>query len=322
MIRRFSRLLAALAVAAPLFLGAAEPAGAQLFSDDAAREKANRNEASIADLKRAMALVNQNAEKALAEAEKIRSQLGATQAKLQRLESQNRALQGALAEARHAADSANSAAGAAAETARQLLEEFRAQSAKLEATERELRRFQELAATLQARGAERDSRLAEQAELSAALLREIGELGEFAQVPEERSLYESASALFQRRDYEGALKNFRQVLRFYPDGRFADGARYWESASLHFLGRHDEAAAAARALTEANPNSDKRLDAELILARALRAMGSAQESRAILRGIIESDPASLAADKARQLLADIGEEGADSDSDAAGAAGE
>ena len=305
--RRFLQFCAALALAAPLAFGAADSARAQLFTDDAAREKANRNEASISDLKRAMALVNQNAEKALAESEKTRSQMGAAQAKIQRLESQNRALQGALQEARHAADSANSAAGAAAETARQLLEEFRAQSAKLESAELELQRLQNAAATLRARGAERDSQLAAQAELSASLIREMGELSQFAQVPEERTLYESASALFQKRDYEGALDHFRRVLRYYPDGQFSEGARYWESAALYFLGRHDEAARAARALAEANPASDKRPDAELILARALGAMGDAAAARATLQGIIESDPASLAADKARQLLADLAE---------------
>ena len=286
----------------------AAPAAAQLFSDDAARELAAKNAAEVADLKRALAQVNQNAEKALTEAAAVRRQFAASQTKVQELEARNRTLQGSLDEARHAAESAQSAATTAAETARQLLEELRAQSARMATMRAEITRLAAAARALETRALERDAQLAEQAELAAALTREIAELGQFASVPDERELYEGASALFQRREYEDALAAFRRVLRHYPEGRFAEAARYWEAAALHFLERHEESAQSARGLIEANPNSDKRADAELILARAVNALGDAAQARGLLEGIIESDPASLAADKARQLLADLGEQ--------------
>ena len=305
--RRFFFLLSALLWAGALL--AAAPAHAQLFSDDAARELAAKNAAEVADLKRALAQVHQNAEKALAETQAVRRQFAAAQTKIQALESRNRALQGALDEARHAADGAQNAATAAAETARRLLEELRARATVMADLESELSRLSALALAREARDAERDARLAEQAELTALLTRDLRELGQYADVPDEREIYEAASAQFQKRDYESALADFRRVLRYYPEGRFAEGARYWEAASLYFLGRHRDAARAARALTGANPNSDKRPDAELILARALNALGEAAEARVILEGVIEQDPASLAADKARQLLADLGDFG-------------
>ena len=291
------------------------PVAAQIFSDSEARESAARNTNEIEDLKRALARVNQNAEKAVGEAEALRRQFGASQAKIQQLEARNRELQGALEEARHAADSAQSAAAAAAETARQLLEELRAQSARMAAAEAEAERLSAQIAEMAARDLRRDSRLAEQAALSAELARQIGDLGEAnqcADLTDERALYENASALFQKRDYENARADFRRVLLCFPDGRFSEGARYWESAALFFLGRHSEAARTARALAADAPNSDKRPDAELILARALNAMGELTEARTVLENIIESDPASLAADKARQLLADLPPAGTDS----------
>ena len=283
-------------------------AQAQLFSDDAAREQAAKNAAEVADLKRALAQVNQNAEKALADAQAVRRQFAAAQTKIQELEARNRGLQGALDEAQHAANTAQSAATVAAETARQLLEELRAQSAALAAAQSEIAFLSETTRELESRAIQRDAQMAEQAELAASLARDIRELGQYADVPDEREIYESASALFQKRDYENALADFRRVLRYYPEGQFSEGARYWESAALYFLERHPEAIQAARALVAANPNSDKRPDAELILARALNAMGEGAEARGILEGIIEGDPASLAADKARQLLADIGDD--------------
>ena len=301
--RRLFNSTAALALAAMLMI--ASPAAAQLFSDDTAREATARNAAEVENLKRALAQVNQTAEKAVAEAQSIRRQFSAAQAKIQQLESRNRALQGAAEEAKHAADSAQSAANAAAETARQLLEELRAQTSKLSVAETRLERLSAQAAALETRAIDRDTQLAEQAELTAELLVQIGELGQFAEIPSEQELYEAASGMFQKRDYENALANFRRVLRFYPSGRFAEGARYWESAALFFLGRNEEAAKSARTLARTKPNSDKRPDAELILARALNAMGDSAQARTVLEGIIESDPASLAADKARQLLADI-----------------
>ena len=276
----------------------ASPAAAQLFSDNTAREASAKNAADVENLKRALAQVNQNANKALADAQSIRRQFSAAQTKIQQLESRNRALQGATEEAKHAAN-------AAAEAARQLLEEFRAQTAKLAAAELELERVSALAAALETRSIQRDSHLAEQAELTASLMLQIGELGQFAEIPSEQELYEAASGMFQKRDYENALNSFRRVLRFYPSGQFSEGARYWEAAALFFLGRHEAAAEAARTLAQTKPDSDKRPDAELILARALNALGDGASARTVLEGIIQNDPASLAADKARQLLADI-----------------
>ena len=141
-----------------------------------------------------------------------------------------------------------------------------------------------------------------QVKLAILLTRALGDVSQLAKIPEERHLYESAGILFQQRHYEDALWAFRAVLRFYPESRFADNARYWESAALFFLGRFEEAAQAARSLVKANPASDKSPDAGLLLARSLYAIGHSREARMILEQIIESDPTLLAADKARQLL--------------------
>ena len=300
---RLSHFGKSLALAAALAL--ASPAAAQLFADDAARQSAAQNSAAVEDLRRALAQVNQNAEKALAETQAIRRQFSAAQTKIQELEASNRALQGGLDETKYAAQTSQTAANAAAETITRLLTEFRAQTEKLRAAEASIERLTAQVAALESRAIERDAQLAEQAELAANLMHQIGELSQFAEIPPEQDLYEEASALFQKRDYEKALASFRRVLRLYPNGRFSEGAKYWESAALYFLGRNEEAAREAQTLVRNNPNSDKRPDAELILARALNAMGSPDEARTVLEGIIANDPASLAADKARQLLADI-----------------
>lgn len=300
---RLSRFGKALALTTALTI--APPSQAQLFADNDARQSAAQNAASVEDLRRALAQVNQNAEKALAETQAIRRQFSAAQTKIQELEASNRALQGGLDETKYAAQTSQTAANAAAETITRLLTEFRAQTEKLRAAEASIERLTAQVAALESRAIERDAQLAEQAELSANLMRQIGELSEFAEIPPEQDLYDEASAVFQKRDYEKALESFRRVLRLYPNGRFSEGAKYWEATALYFLRRYEDAAQAARTLVRDNPNSDKRPDAELTLARALNAMGNDGEARAILEVIIENDPASLAADKARQLLADI-----------------
>ena len=312
---RTLRTFALALVAAAAFALAVPEARAQFLTDDAARSRANQNAADIADIKKALGRLNQNIEgvsatagqispddfaKLVADNQETRRQLGALRAQIQQLEETNRALQGGIDESKHEAASAQSAASASAETARQLLDEIRAQSATPAVDAAQLSAVQSSVAAALAAA---DARVAELDAALAAALFEIGELRQFVQVPDERELYESASAAFQRRDYETALAEFRRVLKLHPGGRFSDGARYWESAALFFLNRHDEAAAAAAALAAERPESDKRPDALLILARAQKALGDAESARVTLEGVIESDPTSLAADKARQLLA-------------------
>ena len=137
----------------------------------------------------------------------------------------------------------------------------------------------------------------------AAVRKQLAEISQFITLPPEKEFYESAFADYRREEYAAALTGFEKILRYYPDGQFNANARYWMSQSFLALGEYEPAAAAARQLIALHGDGDKVPDAMLTLAQALQNLGQEAESRATLEQLLAAHPTTLAADRAREILA-------------------
>lgn len=201
-----------------------------------------------------------------------------------------------------------------------IVQNLRGQMAALQRKQQESDQKQrELLGKLQemsARGAEKDALAELQSEISRAaaeretLAQGIADLGGqfneisgYIELPPEQEIYESAYENYLQENYAKAGAEFKRVLKFYPEGQFNAGARYWLSQNFMAQKQYEDAAAAALQIIELHGGSDKVPDAFLTLAEARRFLGLAEESRKTLEELVEKYPTTLAADKARRRLA-------------------
>ena len=120
--------------------------------------------------------------------------------------------------------------------------------------------------------------------------------------PEEK-LYTRAFKYYQNNQHEDAVDGFEQIITLYPQGKFNVNARYWMGQSLMALKKYQMAIMTMQDIIDIYGGSDKAPDAMLTLAQAQIKLEAPQKSKDILERLIASYPTTLAADKARQLLA-------------------
>lgn len=261
-------IMLALSSAAP----AVPTAWGQIFADEEARAQGVKNQDDIA----AITSLLRELDAKIKRLEQARTQTAALTQKTQQLETQLRTLNGKAEEL--------------------------AQLIKVSKRERN--------AALSAQRNKQEKHLADlhtalaaaQAQI-AALQENLKELSSFVELPPEETLYASAYAEYQRNDLQAAITGFNRVLRYYPQGQFAANCLYWLGQA--HLAQEDFAAARnnAETLITRYPRGDRRADAMLIRARALSGLGDAQQAMLQLQALISEYPTSLAADSARQLLA-------------------
>jgi tol-pal system protein YbgF len=81
--------------------------------------------------------------------------------------------------------------------------------------------------------------------------------------PDERTAYEQAFQALRDGRYAESARRFQEFLRLYPDGAFADNAKYWLGESYYVTQNYRVALETFQALLREHPNSAKAPDAML-----------------------------------------------------------
>jgi tol-pal system protein YbgF len=115
--------------------------------------------------------------------------------------------------------------------------------------------------------------------------------------------YDSASNLFRRNDFPGAIEAFRAFVRDYPQSALAPNAGYWIGISYANMRDYRNALAAQEDLISKYPQSPKAPDALLAIAAIQAEQGDNGSARNTLEDIVARFPSSEAAGKARTRLA-------------------
>lgn len=252
-----------------VILSLSPPAMAQIFSDSAAREKTIDNENEIKNIKLLVRDFKEQIDVFAEQNVNTRKQITALSQKIQKIEDQLRSLRGGVEEIGRLSD---------------------------EAGDQRLIELKTTGITLGKDISRLDGAVAE-------LRQQMKELLEFAPRPSEDELYVAAYGYFQQQEYGMAAEKFKQVLNFYPDGQFNINSRYWLGQSYLLTQDYPAAQEAAQALLSEHPQSDREAAAMLIIGQALLGMGDQPAAMAQLEYLVTRHPTSLAADQARQLLA-------------------
>jgi len=125
----------------------------------------------------------------------------------------------------------------------------------------------------------------------------------------ERKAYDVAFQLLREGRYDEAASEFGQFLQDFPDGPYADNARYWLGEARYVTRNFEPALKAFRAVIEQHPGSAKVPDARLKLGYTLYEMGRLDEAREVLRTVIKQHPDSAVARLAEERLVRIKNEG-------------
>ncbi|WP_290578776.1 tol-pal system protein YbgF [Algiphilus sp.] len=120
--------------------------------------------------------------------------------------------------------------------------------------------------------------------------------------PDEEKAYLAAFDLLKQGEYADAILGFENVVKNWPNGRYADTALYWAGESYYVQRDYQKALTKFRTLLEEHPRSKRRPDALLKAGFALEELGKPQEAAGMFRTIVEEHGDSSAANLARQRL--------------------
>ena len=123
-----------------------------------------------------------------------------------------------------------------------------------------------------------------------------------ASPPPARELYSQAYADYTRGNYDLAMQEYREYLRYYPDTDLSDNAQYWIGESLYAKKLFAEAVDAWDELLREYPSSDKLPDARFKRAMALERLGRRREALGEYRAVADRYPNSEAGRKAKERL--------------------
>lgn len=121
----------------------------------------------------------------------------------------------------------------------------------------------------------------------------------------EREAYHASYNLFREGDYTGAITQFENFLKRYPNSQLAPGAAYWIGNAYYALRDFGAAINAQQIVIENYPNSSKAPDAMLNIASNQAEMGEISAAKKTLENLIAKYPNSDAAGKAKSRLANL-----------------
>mgnify|MGYP003576390426 CR=1 FL=1 len=130
--------------------------------------------------------------------------------------------------------------------------------------------------------------------------------GQVASVlPSEKSAYDSATAMFQSGDYQGATAALQDFVRRYPDSAYAANAQYWLGNAYYALGDYKKAIAAQEVVTSTYAASPKAPDAMLNIGSSYALLKDSKNARKALQQLVSKYPESSAARTAKDRLASL-----------------
>ena len=106
----------------------------------------------------------------------------------------------------------------------------------------------------------------------------------------EREAYRKAFDLLKERDYDGAKQAFTDLLSTFPQGQFADNARYWLGEIGYVTKDYDTARTQFSRLISDYPLSPKVPGAMLKLGYVYDDQGDTEQARALLQDIVTRFP--------------------------------
>ncbi|MBK1724658.1 tol-pal system protein YbgF [Thiocystis violacea] len=118
----------------------------------------------------------------------------------------------------------------------------------------------------------------------------------------ERDLYSHGFELLKDRKYEEAKAAFNELLRRYPQGEFADNARYWLGETYYVLRDYPSAMAEYDRLVQLNPSSPKVPGAMLKIGFIQFEQRDLDQAKATLEQVIRTYPNTTEARLAKSRL--------------------
>jgi tol-pal system protein YbgF len=119
---------------------------------------------------------------------------------------------------------------------------------------------------------------------------------------EEEAAYTAVFEQLRARKYDEAIAGFRAQLARWPQGRYADNARYWLGEAHYAKKEYDPALESFRALLAQFPDSPKAADALFKVGVCQADKQQRTEARATWQKVIAQYPNSQAAGLARERL--------------------
>ncbi len=130
--------------------------------------------------------------------------------------------------------------------------------------------------------------------------------GQVASVlPSEKTAYDSATAMFQSGNYQGATTALQEFVRRYPESAYAANAQYWLGNAYYALGDYKKAIAAQEVLTTTYASSPKVPDAMLNIGSSYALLKDSKNAKKALQQLVSKYPESSAAKTAKDRLASL-----------------
>ncbi|MBN1306823.1 MAG: tol-pal system protein YbgF [Chitinispirillaceae bacterium] len=120
----------------------------------------------------------------------------------------------------------------------------------------------------------------------------------------EYELYQSGLRTFNNRVYDKAIEIFTDVIKQYPNGEYADNARYWIGECYYALGDYASGIASFIHVFD-RKNSSKADDAQFKIGLSYLKMGQQAMAKAELNKLIDRYPASEYIERAKKYLGEI-----------------
>lgn len=124
--------------------------------------------------------------------------------------------------------------------------------------------------------------------------------------PEEERAYLGAFDMLKNGDYNGAVGGFRDMLKQWPQGRYADNGWYWMGEAQLVQREYAGAAKSFESLIRNFPTSPKVADGLHKLALCQIELKREDEARVSLQRVIRDHPTSNAANLAKRKLDQLG----------------